>query len=200
LGASRTGHSTTALVDLEGEQRSGAPIQKTQLTKDGVMGDHLGGQRHSGLREQFSVSGKQEVLNEKAGHLEDDPAVCSATGRSHRLRNWPKLRFKAKGTESFNGCIDRNLDRSCAGDPGGTMKFSFRYWGKFSAKDAVELGTCAHPVTGGTGAFAGASGFLMMVDTPTKKAPFVMTEYEGVITLSGKIGSARVSANPTPCK
>lgn len=48
-----------------------------------------------------------------------------------------------------------------------------------------QVGTCAHPVTGGTGDFAGATGFLMMVDTPIKKAPFVKTEYEGIITLSG---------------
>jgi hypothetical protein len=107
--------------------------------------------------------------------------------------------FRGKGTESFKGCIDRKLDGSCAGDPTGTMKFSFRYWAKFDANDAVQLGTCAHPVTGGTGDFAGATGFLMMVDTPINNAPFVKTQYEGVITLSGSLSSARLSAVRSAC-
>lgn len=79
------------------------------------------------------------------------------------------------------------------------MKFSFRYWGKFDANDAVQLGTCAHPVTGGSGDLAGATGFLMMVDTPIKQAPFVKTEYEGVITLGQPVIAARLGAPPAPC-
>ena len=148
--------------------------------------------------EQFSISGQQTNVNEKAG---------TAKMRGGLLGDWKitsfketasKPVFKGKGTESFKCCIDRQLDGSCSGDPSGTMKFSFRYWGKFSAEDALQLGTCAHPVSGGSGDFAGASGFLMMVDTPTKKAPFVETNYEGVITLSGAASSARV--NPAaPC-
>lgn len=110
--------------------------------------------------------------------------------------------FKAKGTESFEGCVDRKLDGSCTGDPTGTLKFSFRYWGKFGQGDKLELGTCAHPVTGGGGAFRGATGFLMMVDMPIKQAPFEITEYEGVITLAGSARSgvtARASSLPTSC-
>jgi hypothetical protein len=109
--------------------------------------------------------------------------------------------FKAKGIESFEGCVDRKLDGSCAGDPTGTLKFSFRYWAKFGKGDKLELGTCAHPVIAGTGAFQGATGFLMMVDLPMKKAPFEMTEYEGVITLvgAGAGASARSSSVPRSC-
>lgn len=107
--------------------------------------------------------------------------------------------FKGKGTESFTGCLDRGRDSSCAGDPIGQLKFKFRYWGKFGKGDALQLGTCAHPVTGGTGDFAGATGFLMMVDVPIKKAPFVETSYEGVITLAGSPAAARAGTAPVPC-
>jgi len=61
------------------------------------------------------------------------------------------------------------------------------------------LGWQVRPVTGGTGDFAGATGFLMMVDTPTKKAPFVETNYEGVITLSGAASAPRLNLALPPC-
>jgi hypothetical protein len=149
--------------------------------------------------EQFTVSGKQTVVDEEAGTYKMKGGL---------LGDWTITSFKelpstsvlmAKGTESFKGCIDRKLDGSCAGDPSGTLKFEFRYWGKFGKGDKLELGTCAHPVTTGTGDFTGASGFLMMVDLPTKKAPFQITEYEGVITLGGSTMSARGSVSRMVC-
>lgn len=149
--------------------------------------------------EQFSVSGEQKVVNEKAGTSKMSGGLIGNWKITSFKGVASKPVFRGNGTESFNGCIDRKLDGSCAGDPSGTMKFSFRYWGKFNSKDAVQLGTCAHPVTGGTGDFAGSTGFLMMVDTPIKKAPFVKTEYEGIITLSGPSTLARLSAVPSPC-
>ncbi|CAA9443152.1 MAG: hypothetical protein AVDCRST_MAG64-4331 [uncultured Phycisphaerae bacterium] len=36
--------------------------------------------------------------------------------------------FEAQGTELFKGCIDRRRDRSCKGDPSGTLSFTIRYW------------------------------------------------------------------------
>jgi hypothetical protein len=149
--------------------------------------------------EQFAVSGKQVVVNEKAGTAKMSGGLLGNWKITSFTQTAEKPVFKGKGTESFDGCIDRKLDGSCAGDPSGTMKFKFRYWGKFGKEDAVQLGTCAHPVTGGSGDFTGASGFLMMVDTPTKKAPFVETNYEGVITLAGSASSARVNPATTPC-
>jgi hypothetical protein len=44
-----------------------------------------------------------------------------------------------------------------------------------------------HPVTGGTGAFAGARGVIVMADTPTANG--VSTSYIGNLTLAG--GGAR---------
>jgi hypothetical protein len=134
--------------------------------------------------EQFAVSGKQTVVNESAGTYKLNGGLLGNWSITSFKELASKPVFKGKGTESFDGCIDVKLDGSCKGDPSGTMKFKFRYWAKFGSNDAIQLGTCAHPVTGGSGDFAGASGFLMMVDTPTGKPPFVTTRYEGVITLN----------------
>jgi hypothetical protein len=149
--------------------------------------------------EQFSVAGKQTVVNEAASTYKMSGGLLGEWKITSFTETAAKPVFKGKGTESFKGCIDRKLDGSCAGDPSGTLKFKFRYWGKFGKGDKLELGTCAHPVTGGTGDFAGATGFLMMVDTPTKKAPFVETQYEGVITLAASATSARASTAPPRC-
>jgi hypothetical protein len=149
--------------------------------------------------EQFAVAGKQTVVNEKAGTYEMSGGLLGDWKITSFTELAQKPVFKGKGTESFKGCVDRGLDGSCAGDPSGTLRFKFRYWAKFGKGDALELGTCAHPVTGGTGDFAGATGFLMMVDVPTKKAPGVETSYEGMITLSDSPGTARVNTVPGPC-
>jgi hypothetical protein len=141
--------------------------------------------------EQFPVSGKLTSVNEHTSKLSGGLLGSWKVTSFKQLATKPV--FRAKGTESFKGCIDRNRDGSCAEDPTGTMKFSFRYWSKFDNKDAVQLGTCAHLVTGGSGDFAGASGFLMMVDTPIKKRPFVQTQYQGVITLGTPLVMARPS-------
>jgi hypothetical protein len=92
--------------------------------------------------------------------------------------------FRGKGTERFNGCLDTDRDRSCDGNVTGKLFFKFRYWARFGDDGQIELGTCAHRVYDGTDGFAGASGFLMMVDTPLASPPFVKTYYEGEIHLT----------------
>jgi hypothetical protein len=138
------------------------------------------------------VSGKQTIVSEKkgtskmAGGLIGQWAITSFKV----LKTKPVIR--ARGTESFDGCLDVDLDGSCSGNPSGTLAFSFRYWGKTAGDGSVQLGTCAHPVVSGTGSFAGATGFLQMVDTPTKKPPFTKTTYEGEINLApGVLSSTR---------
>ena len=78
----------------------------------------------------------------------------------------------------------------------GKLFFTFRYWAIFDEGDTPELGTCAHPVVGGTGSFAGATGFLMMVDTPIRRAPGIKTRYEGEINLGR--GAGQECARPLP--
>ena len=58
----------------------------------------------------------------------------------------------------------------------------------------MELGTCAHPFSAGTGGFASATGFLMFVDTPIKKKPFIKTHYEGVINVPGVLSASAPSS------
>jgi hypothetical protein len=93
--------------------------------------------------------------------------------------------YEAQGTELFKGCIDRRRDRSCKGDPSGTLSFTIRYWALFGSADPSSLvwGACWHPVVAGTGDFAGAQGVMTMVDSPTERG--VKTAYIGTLTLAG---------------
>jgi hypothetical protein len=98
--------------------------------------------------------------------------------------------YRAEGTEKFKGCLDRDADGSCKGEPKGKLFFSFRYWASVADDGSLELGTCAHPVTEGKGDFRKAKGFLMFVDTPTAEPPFFQeTEYEGIINLKHRRSS-----------
>ena len=101
--------------------------------------------------------------------------------------------YEAQGTELFKGCIDRRRDRSCEGDPSGTLSFTIRYWALFGSPDPASLvwGACWHPVVSGTGDFTGAKGVMTMVDTPTPSG--VNTRYIGTLTLAGaRASSSRV--------
>lgn len=77
----------------------------------------------------YQVAGRQVIVNEDAGTykmrggLRGDFAVTSFK----ELATEPL--YRAEGTERFRGCLDRRRDRSCAGDPSGTLSFSFLYWG-----------------------------------------------------------------------
>lgn len=101
--------------------------------------------------------------------------------------------YEAQGTELFKGCIDRRRDRSCKGDPSGTLSFTIRYWALFGSADPESLvwGACWHPVVAGTGDFSDAQGVMMMVDSPTRSG--VKTRYIGTLTLAGaRASSSRV--------
>ena len=130
-----------------------------------------------------SVSGEQTIVDEAAGtyklsgDLVGDWAITSFT----ELATTPV--YRGEGTEKFKGCLDRDHDGSCRGEPSGELKFSYEYWGQFADDDSLELQTCSHTVTGGKGDFAKAKGFLMFVGTPTSTAPFAESEYQGVINL-----------------
>lgn len=73
------------------------------------------------------------------------------------------------GTELFDGCYDAGGDGTCdAGDPAGTIEFSFTYSGRFDpATGTLRHGRCHHPVTGGSGEFEGVSGVLTFHDDPS---------------------------------
>ncbi len=115
--------------------------------------------------------------------------------------------YETEGSDLFKGCIDRRRDRSCKGDPSGTLSFKARYWTLFGSADPGSLiwGSCFHPVVQGTGDFAGAQGVLMFVDSPTRNG--VKTNYIGTLTLAGtgasaaravETGAAASAAAPRP--
>jgi len=146
----------------------------------------------------YSVSGRQIAVNEDAGKFKMRGGLVGPW----RITSFTELAtdpiYRAKGTERFNGCLDVGRDRSCAGDPSGTLLFKFRYWAKFASDGSLIWGSCWHPVSGGSGDFAGADGVLTMVDTPTDQA--VATRYTGNITLADdakamRRGAARPAAS-----
>ncbi len=87
------------------------------------------------------------------------------------------------GTEAFSGCLDRAGDGTCVGDPGGSLTFSFRATAKYDPETFTILqhGRCHHPITGGSGAFAGASGELRFKDDPATGCSY----YSGHVALAG---------------
>jgi hypothetical protein len=80
----------------------------------------------------------------------------------------PSGALRGAGTELFVGCFDADGNGACDGqDPTGAMTFEFTYTGRFDTSTGALLhGRCHHPVTGGTGGFAGASGVLSFHDDP----------------------------------
>jgi hypothetical protein len=143
----------------------------------------------------YRVSGEQTVVDEAAGTYEMHGALVGdwATTSFTEIATSPI--YRGKGTELFSGCLDVKRDGKCKGDPSGTLNFRFRYWALFDAAGGLVWGTCTHPVTGGTGAFAGATGVVAMVDTPTPEG--VSTSYIGNLTLrtAGKAAKSRARAS-----
>lgn len=136
----------------------------------------------------YAVSGKQSVVDEEKGIYKMRGSLLGRWTTTSFEEVATEPYYQGRGTERFRGCLDRRRDHSCKGDPSGTLSFTFDYWALFDGEDLV-WGSCWHPVTGGTGDFAGARGVLVMVDTPTKGG--VRTDYIGNLTLKGKGKSAR---------
>jgi hypothetical protein len=132
----------------------------------------------------YEVSGTQTVVNEATGAFEMHGSLIGGWQTTSYTEIATSPIYRAKGTEEFTGCLDVKGDGKCKkGDPSGTLNFRFRYWALFDADGGLVWGTCTHPVTGGTGDFAGAKGVIAMVDTPTEQG--VTTSYIGNLTLRG---------------
>jgi hypothetical protein len=154
------------------------------------------GSAASAAAKTYQVAGRQIVTNEETG---------ASIMRGGLIGTWtltgftedadPATPLQGSGTEAFTGCVNRNRDRSCNGDPKGTLALSFDYWASFDG-DALTWGSCYHPIASGTGAFEGAQGVLMFVDSPTPKG--VRTRYIGTVTTAGG-ASARAAALPGGC-
>ena len=85
------------------------------------------------------------------------------------------------GSEEFVGCLDADGDQKCgASDPDGTLLMSFQATIKLDPLTFVQIhGRCHHPITGGTGDFAGATGVIRFKDDPAAGCSY----YSGHIAL-----------------
>jgi hypothetical protein len=129
------------------------------------------------------VSGEQRVVDGAAGTYEIHGGVIGDWAITSFTAIATSPIYRAKGTEVFSGCLDVKRDGKCKGDPSGMLSFRFRYWALLDEGGDLVWGTCTHPVTGGTGAFAGARGVIAMVDTPTARG--VSMSYVGNVSLRG---------------
>ena len=107
--------------------------------------------------ETYQVHGKQKVIDEEAGlyKMTGDLVGRWATTSFEEVATAPY--FEGKGTEKFSGCIDRRRDRSCKGDPSGTLTFDFRYWALYGVgrSGVARLGLLLAPDHGRDGRLRG---------------------------------------------
>ncbi|HEU4657993.1 MAG TPA: hypothetical protein VFR97_10725 [Capillimicrobium sp.] len=145
--------------------------------------------------ETYSVSGESITVDPDAGTARMTGGLLGdfKLVAYHQLAEPPNVR--ARGRERFRGCVDRERDGACTGDPSGTLRFRFLYWAQVEGESLI-WGSCWHPVVRGTGAFRGARGVLTMVDTPQPDGS-VRTDYIGTITTAG--GATTRSAPTAGC-
>lgn len=136
----------------------------------------------------YRVSGRQTTVNEDKGKFRMHGGLIGPW----RITSFKQIStdpiYRAQGTERFRGCLNVDRDRSCKGDPSGTLSFRFIYWAQFASDGSLVWGSCLHPVTDGSDDFDGATGVISMVDTPTKNG--VRTDYTGNITIGSHPKSA----------
>lgn len=149
----------------------------------------------------YRVDGKQKTVDADAGRYRMSGGLIGKWDTISSQQVAAEPYYEATGTEEFRGCIDRRRDRSCAGDPSGTLLFDFRLWALNATADPASLiwGACWHPIRSGTGDFRGAQGVIMFVDSPAATA--VKTAYIGTITTKGGKASrhaARAKAATRP--
>ena len=146
----------------------------------------------------YHVRGTQTVVDENAGTYRMHGALVGAWATTSFAPTFESdTLFVGVGTERFRGCVDTNRNRSCQdGERHGAITFSFTYWANYDRTTGAFLhGQCVHPVTGGSGGFAGASGLLLMNDTV--HGDTVVTTYKGQLQFGASGAAAqRVPAAP----
>jgi hypothetical protein len=106
------------------------------------------------------------------------PVFDLATGTPLGVCHEQSKTLQCSGTEWFDGYLDRNGNGvQDAGEESGTIAFNFEY-----SASASGNGRCHHPVTSGTGGFAGVAGQLTMKDR-IGACGEILTTYEGHVSL-----------------
>jgi hypothetical protein len=152
----------------------------------------------AGAPAPVKVKGTQTVIDEAKGQYEMQGSLVGKWNVTAFKTNYqgPDGEFVGSGKEMFSGCHDADGNGTCgAGEPTGTLRFSFVYWANFHPKtQALVRGECVHPVTGGTGGFKNVKGIIHMVDRPAGKT--VKTTYAGSLLFPGAT-TASVSSTVT---
>ena len=135
----------------------------------------------------LTVRGTQTIVDEQKGRYAMHGSLVGAWNTTAFTLNYAGAdgQVVGSGKETFAGCHDTDRNGSCdAGEPKGTLRFSFIYWGTYKpGTKTLVKGQCVHPVVGGTGAFSKAKGVIHMTDRPSKGG--VVTTYTGTLDVPG---------------
>lgn len=140
------------------------------------------------------VHGTQTVVDEDAGtYLMHGSLVGAWAITSFEPVYVSDTLYVARGTERFAGCLDQNRNGTCQSkERHGRIRFSFTSWANFDGTTGAYLGGgCVHPVTGGSGGFANATGTLLMKDTV--HGDDVRTTYWGELQFGGAAAATRTA-------
>ncbi len=106
-----------------------------------------------------------------AGVISGSLVGCWYITSSSEPQFTPSGGFHASGTETFIGCYGARC---------GELYTTFTFTAKFAADGSEDHGRCHHPIIGGSGGFAGATGVINMHDLPNGCAV-----YKGHLTFGG---------------
>jgi hypothetical protein len=144
------------------------------------------------------VKGRQIVVNQQKGRYRMEGSLVGGWNMTAFKVNHAGIdgRFVGSGKELFRGCLDTDRSGTCqTGEPTGTLRFSFVYWATYKpGTTKLMRGQCVHPVIGGTGGFAKATGVIHMTDVPTPSG--VRTTYRGTLAIPG-ISTASIAPSAT---
>jgi len=94
-------------------------------------------------------------------------------------------RIYARGSESFEGCVNLNGDDKCdKSEPSGSWQGEYMYWASFDRGGRLVEGGCTHMLTGGTKAFTGVRGLFHMTDVYASTEAGSTAFYQGEVVLN----------------
>src|SRR5215831_13825793 len=103
-------------------------LAATALTLAVLAGPSLGaGSANAPIR----VTGTQTEVDMAKGKFQMHGSLVGPWQiTSFKPAYYSPTQYAANGTELFNGCLDSNRNGTCeSGEPGGTLRFSAKFWG-----------------------------------------------------------------------
>ena len=140
--------AVVAVVAVQAAAGAGATV---------VRGDQLAGPNNCPNADPFTY------------RMAGDLVGCWYTDSGEVRNATPSGVVIVSGTEHFVGCLNTNGNQTCdPGEPTGTFNTTYTFSSKYAASGDEIHGRCHHPIIGGTGGFAGASGELSFTDIPSE--------------------------------